>query len=453
MERFSQGQLFYQISSGKFIRTLADAYSSAEQSQSLLRLLAVSTLNYAISKQSAISWSKGGMPMCRRPKLAGALAILTALALANHPIATIAQLQQTPTNQTTEEEVTRWVEQLGSQSFATRQVATQRLIDAGSRAKEVVRTALESNDAEVRKRARLILEAIAREEIAARRQAFIDGDLTKLPGNRSSWQRLVDLEGNTRSSRELFWDMQAEAADFLDLCERDPEQALQQIDRFYEQYMEAYRGRGPGVLPGKISAVFLLISREEIELEEAVMKQCVSLLYGRYLFFGKDKVAELYHDDNEAFRELVGRWILKQYKRRNPTPLLSISRKLEIPAGVELARRMLAGNKHANVYKGYAMKTIGAVGSPEDIPALERYFGNRGFPGVRRSETLGDLALAMCVKITAQELTEYGFPPAPPPVKLGNPKKRRYGLGNQQARLKAYAKWRAWKQSQNPSID
>src|SRR5690242_10452082 len=58
----------------------------------------------------------------------------------------------------TKEQITKWVAQLGDNDFSVREEATKKLWEAGQAAEEPLRAVAKSEDAEVSRRARDILE-------------------------------------------------------------------------------------------------------------------------------------------------------------------------------------------------------------------------------------------------------------------------------------------------------
>jgi len=85
---------------------------------------------------------------CRRTLLAG-LVLIFAVALADVPALAAAP---------TAKEIARWIEQLGDNSFAVREGASKKLWAAGAAAETALEAALKSDDAEVVRRARDILD-------------------------------------------------------------------------------------------------------------------------------------------------------------------------------------------------------------------------------------------------------------------------------------------------------
>src|SRR2546421_331718 len=64
-----------------------------------------------------------------------------------------------------EEEIKRWIDQLGSERFQDREQATQKLLKFGKSALPSLKEAVKSRDAEVRHRAQQLIERISAPDV------------------------------------------------------------------------------------------------------------------------------------------------------------------------------------------------------------------------------------------------------------------------------------------------
>ncbi len=78
-------------------------------------------------------------------------------------------------------DITRWVQQLGDEGWQMREEAQERLIDAGAPAIPEVAKVAESDDIEIKQRAKLILAQIAKNTKDARGQAMMRNILWRVP--------------------------------------------------------------------------------------------------------------------------------------------------------------------------------------------------------------------------------------------------------------------------------
>lgn len=331
------------------------------------------------------------------------------------------------------------IDQLGDDSFHRREKAMAALIAIGPAAEGAVKASIDSDDPEVRYRCRKVLREIDRNLKAKRQAAFLEGDEDKLKINAESWQRLSKMIGNTRSSRELFVQMQVAAEDLLTEAEKYPDRCAARISQMYQQDAQLRRFGGKGTDPRRVAAMVFLAADQRIDLDSSALSRCVSLLY-RY--------RTRFDEDDEAFKGLLGHWIdAKGEDIAQQYQFLRLAQQFKLPEGVELARKMVTTGRHSS-YKAQAMLTLGQIGTKEDVALLQKQIDNDGRLGAfgrsgkkRKECKLGDVALAMCIVLSGEKLKDFGFKDAPE----GRPSSTsyvHYGFYSDEARKAARQKWK-----------
>ncbi len=334
------------------------------------------------------------------------------------------------------------IKQLGADSFHEREAAMAKLIGIGPSVEEEVEAATDAADPEVAYRARKILKEIDRSLITQQREAFLGGDVEKLKANAESWQRMEEMLGNTRESRELFLEMQVAAEDLLTLAENDPRACSGEIAQLYTKDQNARRFGGQGLPRGVVVAMVFIGADEDITLDAATMSRSTSLLYRHKGALG----------DNDLFKQMLGKWVNSKATGTQQYQFLRLAQQFNLEEGITLARKMVDGAAH-NSYKAHAILTLGMLGGEEDIELLEGLISNDTRVGTisrgkqRMECRLGDVALAMALALTEQEAKEYGFPNAP----NGRPTStsyHNYGFVDDKQRSDARKKWEEYKEAQ-----
>lgn len=302
-----------------------------------------------------------------------------------------------PTNQTS---VLELVADLGAESYERRERATRLLVDRGQEAFEDLRSAAESDDREVARRASRVLRA-----------GFLKGRFAQPSANQASWRRLTELLEDNLRTRRLFVEMQSAAPELLTLAETDPERC--------PAFVAEYLRQDPRTRPttslfakGAVTAAIFALNCETGEPDPKT-----SAVIAGYLV---SKAQTLFARTDPNVRPLLQRWILRAGEKADAGQQYALFRLVtyfELGKCKDLARRIAVNRRGGGrSYQAQAMLFLAKFGGIEDVDLLEKNFGDKGYVGQTRTPNgsvrlcqLGDVALAACVLLTEQELTEYGF--------------------------------------------
>ena len=372
------------------------------------------------------------LPFWRPVALATLIACLAAGALASEGLC---EELQPDVAKTTAISTDKLIEQLGSDSYQTREDATIALIAIGPPAEAAVGAASKTDDAEVRYRCAMILRGINLGQLANRRKAFLDGDTSRLQANVESWKLMEKITGDTRESRELFIQMQIDGAELLNDADNNPTNCAAQISRMYMTSVTARRIGEP--LPdGVIAAMVLIFNDDRVKVQTASASQAVQLLYQYRATLG---------DNNEAFRSLLVHWMKNQSDEKLMLSLLRLAQTFKLKEeGLRLAQKGLANSRATT--KAYAILAIGQLGGKEEIEALDKLVtSNEQLGGAMRVGKkkkickVGDVALAMCVSLSGQRYKDFGFVGVPEGVPISS--YYYYGFVDDESRNEARKKW------------
>lgn len=363
-----------------------------------------------------------------------------------------------------EDEVDTLIEQLSSSAFATREAASKRLLEIGAPTLEKLGKAKQHSAIEVRERAARISQEIDKGIFENITKKFIltpDGTQSfGLP----AWSVFRSITGDSRTSKLLFVTMlrsQSELARYIEAASNATGTANSAVA--YEQlaaHTAAEAGRLRvrslrGQLPTVGDTVGLMLACSLFS-ETGAFSETTAAIPSASNEVNEVIVASLYPAPQAEYflkpgydrcmRSLAGRWITKT-QASIADEVLSLAYQRNIAEGAVVARRHLDASNDRQT-RVYALQCLARFGNEGDIPAvakllieeaviyefadqsnignprdgiqeddmappdLNRKFLNRKFVPVEVRKMivrLNDLALAVCMKLGSEDLTE-AFP-------------------------------------------
>jgi hypothetical protein len=355
------------------------------------------------------------------------------------------------------EEVARWIEQLGHNAYAMRQAAAEKLLEAGSAAREPLLALVDDPDPETRAAARRLVALIDRSEFQRRLEAFaadVDGRQgLALPG----WDQFREQAGGDAAARALFVEMQRNEGALLSAAFGVAARPVSQMweERLMRLVQWQVTGESRSAAPplGSCAAMLFLGSVEGVNVsdrgamlvEHLIQRPPIrdSLQMGNY---------------RPAVRQLVVSWVLHCPNRnetllRNRIGLASIN---ELKEALPLALAVASGQgEYASVQpmtKAAATLLIGQFGGPEHVEHVEPLLDDSTVcmprvpqaPGLAANVQIRDVALVVLTTLTDQQPADYGY------LHARMQAQKMYQLqtlhvASDELREQAAAKWRAWR--------
>jgi len=339
------------------------------------------------------------------------------------------------------------VRELASGEFAVREEASRQLIELGIAAHPALEAALSSPDAEVRIRARSILNTIVEADFQNRLEAFAaDSDGThaqSLP----AWDDFSSHFGASRMSRQLFVEMQRTESEMLRALAKSPEAASEVINRRTREILDGQRESLMQI--GTLAALLYVGSAPDVKVEE---DSCLHIFpYVVQSTYQRNKETSLWPI---MLKKLVGRWIAKDTTPAMMNQNLILAATLELkPETLAISARVLESEESPAGSRQVAMLMLSRFGDKSHVVHLEPFLTDKSVCGTVQIERpphqvelqLRDIALAAMLYLTNQSLTDYGFESA---VEYG-PNVFQVGtLGfvdaaTRDAALKKWGEWRA----------
>jgi hypothetical protein len=341
--------------------------------------------------------------------------------------------------------------QLGDASFAAREHATRKLIEWGVLSKPALLPMLDDPDAEVRSRARQILTIVSESDFRLRLEAFAtdaDGRLThELP----CWQRYLRVFDNSRDARSLFVAMQRAEPRLLDVLETEPKHVTTQFaDRCRAVQFSLHNQQEPGVptvSAGTVAALLFVGADESVRVDEQESVYLYNIIHYPAFESGLKGGTTM-----PLFKKLLGRWVAKYSGASTAIQKLELAFSYDLKEGADLAKSMLAEENGQPDLRTSAFLALGRFGNADCVPLLEHEFKDericqRQQRNLREAPVqVRDVALAIAIHLTGQNVKTYGFTHAQPNSAIiftvGS-----LGFEDDKKRDEAFKKWSDWKKA------
>jgi hypothetical protein len=315
------------------------------------------------------------------------------------------------------EKMTRLVEQLGDDSFRTREQAYHELLKIGLPARQALVRGLRSPDLEIRLRARRLLRQVADEEFEGRLAAFIADVNGTREHNLPAWKRYRESIGNTRMARTLFVNMIREEMPLLQAFEsgRKLGQLFSERVKSLQPY-SSINSSGPRVASSQSLATMLfLVAQPELTVDQITHQQMFSLL--QYTGTQNMVKGSPYRD---VLLGMLDAWVRTLDKQLpNAYYPLMITLKYDMKeAGFDIAKKHLGNTTTSSSAQQYAIMSIARFGTAGDIDLLVPQLQNTAVchtwsnPQIKKGvikTQVRDVALVMMLEMTRQNHQEYGF--------------------------------------------
>lgn len=362
--------------------------------------------------------------------------------------------------------------ELGAASFRVRERATRTLTEVGVPAKAALLKALESPDAEVRYRARLVLSDVLDLDFKQRLDDFIDDVGGTREHDLPGWHRFREFVGDSPVARRLFIDMERNESALLEATELGAQSATTAFEARCQQIQEGMRIPGRQaerqVSVGTVAAL-LFVGADNNVAVNMQSAMCVT----NFCYQQPFRQAIAGGDYSPLLKKLIGGWVRRDFAS-DPTAAyqtMMLALTFNVRDGVEPALTMLkdgGGNPHM---RQYALLVVGKFGGPDEVARLEPLLNDQAVcaqqqiavqtggakngppnPNNVKNEVIEtqirDVALAVMLHLSGQKLADFGFERAQPNgTILFNT--ATLGFAKPDDREAALAKWHTWRATQS----
>lgn len=345
----------------------------------------------------------------------------------------------------TPQRIATLVAQLGSAEFAEREQATRELVAIGIGTRPALEQAVQSTDAEIRLRARDVLNTVLTTDFERRLEAFALGDANSdltLP----AWEQFAAIYGDHRAARQLFVEMQRCEPELLEAVAAGPTQATSLLN---ERMRDIIDGRRESLNDlGTLATLLFVGAAEGVEAgEDGCLHVYPYVVQATYR--GNLRSAMW----PGLLKKMVGRWIARDTTPAMTNQNLTLAAQLELkPETMSIASRVLETKDSLPGSKQLSIMMIARFGDKGELPLVEKYLQDATVLGQVQVDDpprqvdlqMRDVALAAALHMTGQSLREYGFNNvqeyAPTVFQVGT-----LGLEDEETRIAAFKKWTEWR--------
>ena len=304
--------------------------------------------------------------------------------------------------------VQRWIQQLGSDSFAERESAFRKLQECGGDCLPELRLAIKSNDVELRLRAQVLINQIEKFRKENRLEEFIrsDGMASGLPG----WEIYRSLVGNGKEQRVSYTELYEHRNNWL----ADVGKGKDLTNKFHKWVLEAKDEfiSNPDKYSVKTNDALILL-RDGIKTPKKNGTE--SLLQLLEITLLHPSIQKQYQKQ-ELSRKLLLNYLSKDGSEVNTELLISLVRQSQLQEDGQVLWSIVENKQQPIRLRAKAMTVLAKLLPKTTETKLASYLsdatviGNKTFRGKRLETQLRDVALAMTLQIRKESLADYGFP-------------------------------------------
>jgi hypothetical protein len=345
------------------------------------------------------------------------------------------------------------VRRLSDESFEVREAAIRRLAELGKAAEPALRQGIADDDAEVRHQCQLLLDRALRSELTVALDAFLEDRQEKHVLKLPAWDRFSKIAGTDQTAKALFVEMCCSEAPLFDALEKNPGEANKTFLARAQQLQQSLFNRvGPRgtVSLGQVTALLFIATDSRLQLD-------IQAHYPIYNLANQPQPRTGFQNN------AVARKLLVAYLEHRTDPNL-LQQNLYMVMNFDLKESVgwalkLAKDKNTQPYvRATALGAVGKLGGKDNIKELEPFLtdttqlGQTQFNMVRIQTEVRDVALAMLVQLTGQQLDDYGFPyltQIQPGLRANQQQVVFFsptllGFSDAAGRDAAFKKWKAW---------
>jgi len=347
--------------------------------------------------------------MLRLPLVGRLLLLVLGLSCA----ATLAE-EATPANPD-DARLAELVRKLGADAFDTREEATQELERLGRKAVKALQEGTKSDDMEVARRCDELLQRANRSDLEAALDAFLENKDEKALLKVPAWAKFQKTVGDTTAARNLFVQMCTTEGHLVDLSERDVAAASrlynERSQAIQQRMFQPFGGRMQMPTRGEVAALLYVGMTDNLRIDQNLRYVVNNILH-------QPEPQQWLRGDATAQKLFVG-YISKQTDVNLAQNHLNMVQQFEIREALPWVTKMAETKSPPNqgYTRGAALGALAKLGGKDAVAKLESFFPDAselqqihlGGNQIIKSQAR-DVALAMAVLASGQDLAPYGYP-------------------------------------------
>ena len=313
-----------------------------------------------------------------------------------------------------DEKMIQLVGKLGADSFDTREEATEALAALGRKAIKALSVGVKSEDSEIARRCSELLDRANRSDLEVALDAFLEKKDAKLLLQVPAWSRFQKMVGENNEARNLFVLMCTSDGLLLDAFERNIEKASQmyngRIQQLQQRMFQPFGFQRQMITNGEMAALLYVGMDNRIQVDTNLRYIVNNLVHqpGPQAWFKSEPIA----------RKLLATYIENRSDAALIHNHMHMVQNLELRECIDWVGKQAENKSQQPYVRSMAIGTLGKLGGKDAIPKLEALFTDAtqlttfqlGQPNQQVKTEARDVALAMAVLASGQELTGYGYP-------------------------------------------
>jgi hypothetical protein len=303
------------------------------------------------------------------------------------------------------------VRQLGAESYDEREQAFQELSRLGRHAEKALQEGLKDSDREVVRRCQELLSLATRTDMEIALDQFLqnkdDKVLLKLP----AWPTFKKVVGETPETRALFVQICCSQGPLMELAEKNPADAAvkfgERTQQLQQTLFQPFGARGT-VSSAEVLALLYLATNPKLNINQQALYQLTSL-------FHQPEPRQLFTNDSAA-RKLLASFVMNRNDVAMMHQNLFLVQNFNLKECLDWALTLATAKDQQPYVRATALTVVGKMGGKEHIAKLEpllsdsTQLGQIQFNTTRINTQVRDVALAMSVLLSGQDIMSYDFP-------------------------------------------
>jgi hypothetical protein len=349
------------------------------------------------------------------------------------------------------------IQALGNPSFSVRQRASRQLVETGIATQPLLTQALDNDDAEIRNRAAQVLRQVLEADFRTRLEAFANDAEGKSQHGLPSWDRFRLAFGDDKPARSLFVEMQRAEPGLLAALESNDKLAGELLVLRVQSVLQSIQwpqlngGSPPSVSLGSVCTALFVSSSDGVMIGDQDASQLYNLI-NQPAFQSNLKLP----GNSALLRKLLGMWIVHNSGSSIAYQNLMLAFNFDLQEGLDVAIKLIGGDGGGQPYmKQYVILAIGRFGNHEHIALVEPLLKDTSLcmpqqTNDPKQSQIRDVALAVLVRLSGQELKDYGLEHVPTNSQMVF-QPGMVTFGDTAKRDAALKKWHEWSAQHQPA--
>jgi hypothetical protein len=302
------------------------------------------------------------------------------------------------------------IAELGSDSYATREEATQRLLEVGAPALPALKKGATALDREIRQRCRRLLSVLALSDLQDRIDAFLADTHAANDYGLPFWSEFHPEYGSSEVSRKLFVEMQRHESALLQAIVDQPGNTADLVEVRSQQLQNFTNQEGRSA---PLGSILTLLSVAGIRHDKVADETHPKLFH--FCHQAEFQAAIEGGPRREVLRRMLGKLVREADNIWSLYYVLDLAMKYDLQEGLPQALGVVANRNSQPHIRQLAILAVGKLGDKSHLPLLESQFDDSSRTGSHSinervyHQQIRDLALAVSSHLRGYDLDEIGL--------------------------------------------